>query len=105
MDILDKEYSKKFDELRKNRVEVSYHKYGPAKINFGDKLVNALDSANMCIEKYRATGNTEYLCDAANYLMFEFMYPQRSDAYFKATDSSESAGHAGVACLEDKFFN
>ena len=76
MDILDKEYSKKFDELRKNRVEVSYHKYGPAKINFGDKLVNALDSANMCIEKYRATGNTEYLCDAANYLMFEFMYPQ-----------------------------
>ena len=66
MDILDKEYSKKFDELRKNRVEVSYHKYGPAKINFGDKLVNALDSANMCIEKYRATGNTEYLCDAAN---------------------------------------
>ena len=94
MDILDKEYSKKFDELRKNRVEVSYHKYGPAKINFGDTLVNALDSANMCIEKYRATGNTEYLCDAANYLMFEFMYPQRSDAYFKATDSSESAGHA-----------
>ena len=105
MDILDKEYSKKFDELRKNRVEVSYHKYGPAKINFGDKLVNALDSANMCIEKYRATGNTEYLCDAANYLMFEFMYPQRSDAYFKATDSSESAGDAGVAYLEDKFFN
>lgn len=105
MDILDKEYSKKFDELRKNRVEVSYHKYGPAKINFGDKLVNALDSANMCIEKYRATGNTEYLCDAANYLMFEFMYPQRNDAYFKATDSSESAGHAGAAYLEDKFFN
>lgn len=105
MDILDKEYSKKFDELRKNRVEVSYHKYGPAKINFGDKLVNALDSANMCIEKYRATGNTEYLCDAANYLMFEFMYPQRNDAYFKSTDSSESAGHAGVAYLEDKFFN
>ena len=105
MDILDKEYSKKFDDLRKNRVEVSYHKYGPAKINFGDKLVNALDSANMCIEKYRATGNTEYLCDAANYLMFEFMYPQRNDAYFKATDSSESAGHAGVAYFEDKFFN
>ena len=105
MDILDKEYSKKFDDLRKNRVEVSYNKYGPAKINFGDKLVNSLDSANMCIEKYRATGNTEYLCDAANYLMFEFMYPQRSDAYFKATDSSKSAGHAGVAYLEDKFFN
>ena len=34
MDILDNEYSKKFDELRKNRVEISYHKYGPAKSNF-----------------------------------------------------------------------
>ena len=35
------EYSERFDQLRKNRVEVSFHKYGPAKTNFKDKLVDA----------------------------------------------------------------
>ena len=65
------EYSDRFDELRQNRVEVSFYKYGTAQDNFGEKLVNALESHDMCIKKYRETGNTEYLCDAANYLMFE----------------------------------
>lgn len=92
---MKKEYSDRFDTLRKNRVEVSFHKYGPAKINFGDKLVDAIKSHDLCIEKYKETGNTEYLLDAANYLMFEFMYPQKEGAYFKATDSSESAGTSG----------
>lgn len=92
---MKKEYSDRFDTLRKNRVEVSFHKYGPAKINFGDKLVDTIKSHNLCIEKYKETGNTEYLLDAANYLMFEFMYPQKEGAYFKATDSSESAGTSG----------
>lgn len=42
--IEDKEYSHKVDELRLNRVKTSFYKYGPAKINFGDRLVNALES-------------------------------------------------------------
>ena len=33
--------------------------------------------------------------DAANYLMFEFMYPQLDGAYFKPTDSDGSAGTVG----------
>lgn len=94
------EYSTRFDELRQNRVEVSYHKYGSAKDNFGEGLVNALETCQLCIDKYKRTGNTEYLVDAANYLMFEFMYPQRKDAYFKATDSRESAGIIGVSINE-----
>lgn len=89
------EYSDRFDKLRKNRVEVSFHKYGTAKKNFGDHLVNALETMQMCVDKYKSTGNTEYLCDAANYLMFEFMYPSVENSYFKATDSSESAGVSG----------
>ena len=31
---MSEEYSERFDELRKNRVEVSYHKYGPARKNY-----------------------------------------------------------------------
>lgn len=93
---LPKEYSDRFVELRQNRVEVSYYKYGTASDNFRMKLVNALESHDMCVKKYLKTGNTEYLCDAANYLMFEFMYPQREGAFFKSTDSGESAGVAGT---------
>jgi len=99
------EYSDKFDTLRQNRVQVSMHKYGSAKINFGENLVSALGSANMCISKYLDTGNTEYLVDAANYIMFEFMYPTLSNAHFEATPSEESAGTDGIPYFMDKFFN
>ncbi len=104
---LPKEYSDRFDELRQNRVNLSFYKYGSAADNFGMKLVDALESHNLCIKKYAETRNTEYLCDAANYLMFEFMYPQIEGAYFKATDSQESAGIIGVSVNElnkDKHF-
>ena len=105
---LPKEYSDRFDELRQNRVDLSYHKYGTAADNFGMKLVNAIQSHNLCVKKYLETGNTEYLCDAANYLMFEFMYPQVPGAHFEATDSSGSAGIVGTSVKElyaDKHFD
>ena len=66
----NKEYSEKFDELRKNRIRVSFH--------------------------------TEYLCDLANYAMFEFMYPQHPKGHFRATDSRESAGIVGLSVNEAK---
>jgi len=99
MDI-SKEYSDKFDQLRKNRVETSCYKYGSASINFGRHYVDALGSMRKCVDKYMETGNTEYLCDAANYIMFEFMFPSHEKAHFKATDSGESAGIVGISINE-----
>lgn len=97
---MSEEYSEHFDELRKNRFEVRYHKYGTARKNFRTGNVQALTSMERCIEKYNSTGNTEYLVDAANYLMFEFMYPQHPKAHFKATDSKDSAGIVGISIKE-----
>lgn len=94
---LSKEYSARFDELRRNRVETSYFKYGSAKQNFSTGNVNALKTMKLCVEKYKETGNTEFLVDGANYLMFEFMYPQHGKAHFRATESSESAGIVGIS--------
>ena len=91
------DYSEKFDSLRKNRVQLSRYKYGRASKNFKTGNVNAIKSHDLCIQKYIETGNTEYLVDAANYLMFEFMFPQRKNAFFKATDSNESAGIVGIS--------
>ena len=99
---IDEEYSNKFDELRKNRAEMSYYKYGSAKKNYKNRLSNPIASAMLCIAKYEDTHNTEYLCDAANYLMFEFMYPQYDDSHFRATSSDESAGRDGI-CYKDLY--
>lgn len=92
---LEREYSTEFDKLRKSRVEVSYFKYGPALDNFGSGRVDAIGSLELCLEKFKKTGNTEYLLDVANYAMFRYMYPLPGE-YFKATDSSESAGTVGT---------
>lgn len=100
-DILKTEYSERFDEVRKKAIATSYYKYGPVSKNYPNGNINALLTANKCIEKYKETGNTEYLCDAANYLMFEFMYPQQSHAYFKSTtEEKDSAGIVGISHKE-----
>lgn len=101
---MSQEYSDKFDQLRRNRVETSYYKYGSARKNFSTGNVQAIPTMERCIKKYQETGNTEYLLDATNYLMFEFMYPQHPKAYFKATNSSESAGIVGISANEMEAF-
>ena len=90
------DWSPQFDALAKNRVQVSHYKYGSARKNFSTGNVDALATMERCVQKYRDTGNTEYLVDARNYLMFEFMYPQIPGAHFRATDDSESAGVVGI---------
>ncbi len=92
--ILDTEYSKHFDELRKNRMEVSFHKYGPLRENYGNKLVSAVANLEKRLELYKQTGNTEYLCDVANFAMIEYMYPQHEGAHFD--NLSESPGLGGM---------
>lgn len=68
-------YSEEFDRLRKNRCTVSEHKYGSARKNFGSGYVDALATAELCIEAFKKDHNAEHLVDAANYLMFRWMYP------------------------------
>ena len=89
------DYSEEFDKLRKNRVEVSRFKYGSARDNFGSGRVDALATAERCIEAFKKDRNTEHLVDAANYMMFRFMYPLPNE-YFKATDDSGSVGTVGT---------
>ena len=94
-DILKREYSHRFDKERQNRVQVSYYKYGPARDNFGSGRVDALATAERCIDAFKKDHNSEHLVDAANYLMFRYMYPLPGD-HFEATDSSGSVGTVGT---------
>lgn len=94
-DVLKSEYSVQFDKERQHRIEVSYYKYGPARDNFGGGRVDAIATAERCIEAFKKDKNLEHLVDAANYLMFRFKYPYPGE-YFKATDSSGSVGTVGT---------
>lgn len=89
------DYNEEFDRLRRNRVEASYYKYGPARDNFGAGRVDALATADRCLDAFRRDHNLEHLLDAANYLMFRFAYPLPGD-FFRATDSDGSVGTVGT---------
>lgn len=54
------DYNEEFDRLRRNRVEVSFYKYGPARENFGGGRVDALATAELCLEAFKKDKNLEH---------------------------------------------
>ena len=76
-------------------MQLSYFKYGSAHDNFACGRVDALETAERCLDAFKKDKNTEHLVDAANYLMFRYMYPMPGE-YFKATDSDGSVGTVGT---------
>lgn len=89
--ILATEFSTDFVQKMKNRMLVSYMKYGAIKDAYPEK-VDAVASLKLRLDKYAETGNTEWLVDAANFAMIEFMHPRHQDAHFRGTDAGESPG-------------
>lgn len=87
------EFSETFIQGMRDRMQVSYHKYGPVADAYPGK-VSALESLQARLDKYMSTGNTEFLMDAANFAMIEFMLPSHPSAHFRPTDSNESPGRA-----------
>lgn len=67
---------------------MSYFKYGAIKENYEKfKYMDALRNIEKRLERYRETGNTEFLADIANFAMIEFMYPSMENAKYTPTDS------------------
>lgn len=90
-DVLETEFSEEFVSGMRDRMVVSFYKYGPLKNAYPTK-VKALDSIEQRLRKYKETKNTEYLIDAANFAMIEFMRPSIEGAHFTPTDDSGSPG-------------
>jgi hypothetical protein len=93
------EISQQFMDGMRNRMLVSFHKYGPVANAYPEK-VDAIASLTQRLRMYAngdpkkgiPPGNTEYLMDAANFAMIEFMHPRHPDAHFKGTDDDGSPG-------------
>lgn len=95
------EYNAEFDKMRRDRVIASFYKYGPARKNFGEGRVDALATAQRCLDAFEKDHNLEHLLDAANYLMFRWMYPMPGE-FFQATDSVGSVGTVGTPINMEK---
>lgn len=80
-----------FTDKMVRRMATSYHKYGPMR-KARDAGVLIMAAAEQRLALYRETGNTEYLVDAANFLMMEYTTPAHPKAHFEATDSDGSPG-------------
>ena len=93
--ILETEFSSKFVEGMKNRMIVSFYKYGHVSEAYPDK-VQAIASLQDRLREYAKTGNTELLIDAANFAMIEFMHPAHPDAFFAGTDDDASPGRVSA---------
>ena len=87
------EFSETFAQGMADRMSMSFFKYGAVAEAYPVK-VDAIASLEIRLQKYRETGNREYLLDVGNFAMIEFMHPKHPDAHFKSEDSAASPGRA-----------
>jgi hypothetical protein len=86
--------SSQFIQGMLDRITFGFIKYGSVKSNAGK--VDFIESMRLRVKKYKETSNTEFLIDAANFLMFEFMYPSEPGAFFQGTEAKDSPGLVSV---------
>ncbi|HEX7006748.1 MAG TPA: hypothetical protein VF274_06405 [Alphaproteobacteria bacterium] len=100
--ILDTEFSEEFVRHMRNAMVMSYYKYGPIADAYPER-VDAIGSLMQRLRKYAESGNTEYLVDAANFAMIEYMRPRHPEAKFVPTDDDGSPGRIALRTgLADK---
>ena len=94
-DIERTEVSEQFIQGMRDRMVVSFYKYGHLAEAYPEK-VDAIGSLTERLRRYAADGNTEWLMDAANFAMIEFMRPRHPQAHFKGTDDDASPGRRSL---------
>ena len=82
--ILQQEFCYEFTKGMQARMLQGFYRYGPCEANV--KTEDLVKLAQGRIDKYLATGNTEHLLDAGNFLMLEFRWPKAVNAHFKVDD-------------------
>lgn len=87
VDLEETEWSKEFEQLMRNRLLIGALRYGLlAEKRTKGKKWNLIEPIQSKVEMYEATGNTEYLVDAANYCLLAFECDNHPRKHFKALD-------------------
>lgn len=90
------EYSPEFIQGMLNRMAQAYFMYGPVAEGYPDK-VDAVASSRLRLDRYEETANQEWLFDAANFSMIEFMRPKLQNAHIYPTTERESPGRVWLS--------
>lgn len=98
------EFSRQFIQGMLDRMAVSYYKYGKVADAYPHSF-SAMPSLIQRLSEYDRTGNTEFLIDAANFAMIEFMAPSLPGAHYSPTDDDGSPGRTTVHGLVTKDSN
>lgn len=84
------EWSSEFEKLMRNRLLMGALRYGTfaekAVISKGSNPWDLIGAVTKKIKLYTETGNTEYLVDAANYLLLAFEFDPHPNKHFYALD-------------------
>jgi hypothetical protein len=83
------QYSEEFLQGMINRLAIGFHRYGPVHAHRADWIRTAEDR----LEMYKKDGNTAWLIDVANFIMFGFMFPQHENAHYEETGGGNSPGY------------
>lgn len=76
-----------FEELMRNRLAMGTLRYGMIKTQKAKGCpFDVMGAIRPKLEAYHKTGNTEYLVDAANYLMLVFSIDPHPNKHFSALD-------------------
>ncbi len=87
----DTEFSRAFVQGMADRMAVSFCKYGALAEAYPTR-VDAIRSLKARMDRYDRDGNTEWLMDAANFALIEFLRPRHPDAHYTPTDGKASPG-------------
>ncbi len=84
------EWSPRFEQLMRNRLLMGAFRYGQFADGAETKApYDLVGAVRRKIGSYAETGNTEYLVDAANYLLLEFEFGQHPSRHFHARDDHD----------------
>jgi hypothetical protein len=87
-DLKRSEWSKRFEDLMRNRLLMGSFRYGLLEEN-GQRGFDKIGSLEARVAAYKKTGNLELLADIANLALLEFEHPGHRKAHFKAVDDGE----------------
>ena len=88
--LMESEWSPAFERHMRARLVMGALRYGTLehKRRSGHKW-DLLGAVSRKLERYKQTGNTELLVDAANYLLLEFEVGKHPGKHFSATDDKD----------------
>lgn len=86
--LLCSEWSSDFEQLMRNRLLMGRFRYGRMD-RTDQRNYDRIGSAISRLEKYKETGNQEFLVDSANLCLMEFEHGSHPNKHFDAIDDGE----------------